>query len=72
MRIMMTKLKLTVNENQDAGREVAGRKVRLSGLHVWSLLLAEDGRAYLGTTPARQDSHLSGDQQRNWTQTKSY
>jgi hypothetical protein len=29
--------------DEDAGLHAAGREIRLSGLHVWSLLLAEDG-----------------------------
>jgi len=49
---MMTKLKLTVM-NQDAGREVAGRKVRLSVTRL-VLLLAEDGTRLSGTTPAKK------------------
>lgn len=52
MRDMMTKLKL--ERDEDAGLQAAGRKVRLSWVHVWSLLFAEDGRAYLGTTPSKK------------------
>jgi RNA-directed DNA polymerase len=39
---------------QDAGLQAAGKEVRLSGIHVGALLLAADGRAYLGTTPSKQ------------------
>jgi len=49
----MTKLKLTVNETRRGSRSCR-KKVRLSGLHVWSLLLAEDGTRLLGTTPAKK------------------
>ena len=43
MRNMMSKLKLTVNEDEDAGLQAAGRKVRLLRVHVRAMLLAEDG-----------------------------
>jgi hypothetical protein len=64
MRIIMAKLKLTVNENQDAGREAAGREVRFSSVHVWSLLLADNGtRSFgFGTVKEAGDPHLSRDQ----------
>jgi len=32
-----------VEGNEDAGLQTAGREIRLSGLHVWSVLFAEDG-----------------------------
>ena len=47
MRNMMGKLKLTVNEKKTRVC-TAGREVRLSGVHVWSMLLAEDGAGLFG------------------------
>ena len=40
--------------DEDAGLQAAGREVRFSGVHVWALLLAETGRTYLGTVPAKK------------------
>ena len=40
--------------NQDAGLEAAGREVRLSGLHVWPVLLAEDGTRLSGHGPSKK------------------
>ena len=44
----MAKLKLTVNETKTRVCQAAGREVRFSGVHVWSLLLAEDGAGLSG------------------------
>jgi hypothetical protein len=55
MRTLRSRLKLTVNENK-AGLSTAGREVRLSRVHVWSMLLAETGRAYLGYHSVQETS----------------
>ena len=61
MRDMMAKLKLTVNETKTRVCEAAGREVRLSGVHVWSLLLAENGTGLSGHGSVEEagDPHLS-------------
>ena len=48
MRSMMSKLKLTVNETKTRVCRAAGREVRLPGVHVRSMLLAEDGAGLSG------------------------
>jgi len=50
----MTRLKLTVNETKTRICKLPEEKIRLSGVHVWSVLFAETGRAYLGTVPSKK------------------
>ena len=61
MRDMMSKLKLTVNENKTRVCQAAGREVRLSGVHVRAVLLAEDGPSLSrhGTVEETSAAHLS-------------
>ena len=47
---MMSKLKLTVNEQKTQILPPAGRDVRFSGLHPRSELRLPNGRVLLGTT----------------------
>ena len=53
---MMQKLKLTVNEDEDAPLPGAGGDVRLPGLHVRPVLLAADGPAPIWATGRRRRS----------------
>jgi retron-type reverse transcriptase len=64
MRVMRTKLKLTVNEAKTRVAKLPEEKVRLFGLYVWSLLLDEDGARLSGHGSGQEasDAHLSGDQ----------
>src|SRR5689334_24987124 len=50
--------------NEDAGLQATGRKVRLSGILVWSLLFAEDGSSLYRNDPFQETgaTHLSSDQ----------
>ena len=64
MRDMMTRLKLTVNESQDARLSRPGRIVRLSGLHIWAHVCTSDGPALYRRTPFQEEgrSATPGDQ----------
>ena len=55
MRNMMQKLKLTVNESQDARLPRAGRIVRLPGVHLRTLLLAADGPRLSGHAAVEEE-----------------
>jgi hypothetical protein len=70
MRVMMTKLKLTVNETKTRVSKLPEEKFDFSGVYVWPLLLDEDGTRLSGHGSGQEasDPHLSGDQQRDWTQ----
>jgi hypothetical protein len=70
MRSMMATLKLTVNENQDAGPLSAGREVRFSWLHVWSMLSPQDGTGLSGHRSGEEADtpHLWGNTRLGGTQ----
>jgi RNA-directed DNA polymerase len=63
MRNIMMKLKLTVNETKTRVCKLPEEKFRLSGLHVRSVLFAEDGAClhWYGSLEEAGDAHLRGD-----------
>jgi len=65
----MIKLKLTVNEKEDAGLQAAGREVRLSGVYVRAVLLDEEGASLFshGILEATSAAYLSRYQRPNRT-----
>jgi hypothetical protein len=67
MRDMMMKLKLTVNEKEDAGLQAAGREVRFSRVYLRSMLLAENGSGLFGHDSFEETgaTHLCGDKRGN-------
>ena len=65
MRVMMTKLKLTVNETKTRLCRVAGREVDFPGIYHRALLLAEDGAGLRGhQAVGKEDSEAGGRPQR--------
>ena len=51
---MMRRLKLTVNETQDAGRKLPEEKFDFLGYTFGRCYSPKTGRAYLGTTPSKK------------------
>jgi len=55
LREIMGKLKLTVTEEKTRICKVAGRRVRLPGIHVWAdVIHARTRKAYLGYRPSKK------------------
>ncbi len=59
MRAMMSKLKLTVNENKTRVCYLPEEKFDFLGIHVRAVLLDEEGPSYLGTVPSRNECSAS-------------
>ena len=73
MRVMMTKLKLTVNETKTQVSKLPEEKFDFLGYTFGRCYLPKTGRAYLGTVPARKRviricQAISGETGRNKTQ----
>ena len=63
MRDIMTRLKLTVNETKTRVCKLPGEKFDFLGIHVWSVLFAENGPCvpWHGSFEEAGDPHLRND-----------